>query len=85
MARSLIAGPPQGSSPSIKGSQTKHEASHATAEATLAQVEQMRLLILGMQQRLQTREETLTKAIERAEGEGMKFEELRRSMLSAKS
>lgn len=51
----------------------------------MAQVEQMRLLILGMQQRLQTREETLTKAIERAEGEGMKFEELRRSMLSAKS
>lgn len=83
MARSLIAGPPQGSSP--KGSQTKHEASPATAEATLAHVEQMRLLILGMQQRLQTREETLTKVIERAEGEGMKFEELRRSMLSAKS
>ncbi|KAI0789568.1 hypothetical protein C8Q75DRAFT_766346 [Abortiporus biennis] len=47
-------------------------------EETLAQIEQIRLLVLGMEQRLQTREQKLTKAIERAEAESSKFETMRK-------
>ena len=42
--------------------------------ATLAQIEEMRLLILGMDQRLGVREDKLTKALERAENEGRKYD-----------
>ncbi|KAJ7677605.1 hypothetical protein B0H17DRAFT_1334210 [Mycena rosella] len=45
--------------------------------ATLAHVEQVRMLIMGMEQRLQTREDKLVKSVERAESEGRRFEELR--------
>lgn len=45
--------------------------------ATLAHIEQVRMLIMGMEQRLQTREDKLLKSVERAEGEGRRFEELR--------
>jgi hypothetical protein len=45
-----------------------------------AHVQQVRLLILGMEQRLQTREEKLTKTIERAESEGRRFEEVRQEL-----
>ncbi|KAJ7240533.1 hypothetical protein C8J57DRAFT_1085748 [Mycena rebaudengoi] len=45
--------------------------------ATLAHIEQVRTLIMGMEQRLQTREEKLVKSVERAESEGRRFEELR--------
>lgn len=54
-----------------------------TAEATLAHVEQVRLLILGMEQRLQLREEKLVKSIEKAEEEGSKFEEIRKQVMSS--
>ncbi|CAA7265038.1 unnamed protein product [Cyclocybe aegerita] len=40
----------------------------------LAQLEQMKLLILGMQQRLEIREEKLVKMVEKAESEGRRFE-----------
>jgi hypothetical protein len=40
----------------------------------LAQIEQVRMLILGMEQRLQVREEKLIKTVERAEDEGRRFE-----------
>ena len=43
----------------------------------LAQIEQVRMLILGMEQRLQVREEKLIKTVERAEDEGRRFEALR--------
>ena len=46
----------------------------------LAHVEQVRLLILGMEQRLQTREEKLTRTIERAESESRKFEEVQEEL-----
>jgi hypothetical protein len=49
-------------------------------QAMLAHIERVRLLILGMEQRLQTREEKLTKTIERAEGEGRRFEEARQEI-----
>jgi len=46
-------------------------------QATLAHIEQVRMLIMGMEQRLQTREEKLVKSVERAESEGRRFEEMR--------
>jgi len=53
-------------------------------EATHAHLEQVRLLILGMEQRLLAREEVLNKTIERAETEGGRFEEMGRNVVSAK-
>lgn len=40
---------------------------------------------MGMEQRLQTREEKLVKSIEKAEAESTRFEELRKQVLSASS
>jgi hypothetical protein len=51
-------------------------------EATLSHIEQVRLLILGMEQRLQVREEKLVKTVERAEREGGRFEEMRKEVMS---
>lgn len=56
----------------------------ASAEATRAQVEQIRLLVLGMEQRMQEREEKLSKTIERAETQEIKCEELRKEVLPTK-
>ncbi|KAI0320050.1 hypothetical protein OF83DRAFT_1106771 [Amylostereum chailletii] len=68
----------QGNSPSTADAQ-------ATAEATMAHVEQVRLLILGMEQRLSAREETLKKTVQRAEVEGGRFEEMRNLVLASKA
>ncbi|KAI0066517.1 hypothetical protein BV25DRAFT_1820497 [Artomyces pyxidatus] len=59
--------------------------SQASIDATMAHIEQVRLLILGMEQRLQSREENLTKTIEKADSEGAKFEGMRKAVLSARS
>ena len=56
--------------------------SQASVEATKAYLEQVRLTILGMEQRMQSREDKLAKHIERAETEGARFEEVRRQALS---
>lgn len=53
------------------------------AQATTAHIEQVRLLILGMEQRLQAREDKLTKSIEKAELEGERFEAMRKQVLAA--
>ncbi|KAH9926468.1 uncharacterized protein B0H18DRAFT_1006244 [Fomitopsis serialis] len=53
---------------------TDSRAVNATAQTTLAHIEQVRMLILGMEQRLQSREDKLMKTIERAETEGARFE-----------
>lgn len=45
----------------------------------------MRLAILGMEQRMQSREDKLAKHIERAEAEGARFEEIRKQVSSAAS
>ena len=42
----------------------------------------MRLMILGMEQRLQSREDKLAKHIERAEAEGARFDEVRRQAVA---
>ncbi|KAF8641011.1 hypothetical protein AX17_000656 [Amanita inopinata Kibby_2008] len=51
-------------------------------EATLAHIESIRLLVLGIEQRLQTREEKLVKTVEKAENEGKKFEALRQELVT---
>ena len=56
--------------------------SPADVDATRAYLEQVRLTILGMEQRLQAREDKLAKHIERAEAEGARFEEVRRQTLA---
>ncbi|KAF7366307.1 hypothetical protein MSAN_00886900 [Mycena sanguinolenta] len=62
--------------PSAEESQTAAQRQQMD-QATLAHIEQVRMLIMGMEQRLQTREEKLVKSVERAESEGRRFEELR--------
>lgn len=54
----------------------------SAAEAA-EQAKQVRLLVLGMQQRLEVREEKLEQSIRRAETEAAKFEQLRREILAA--
>ena len=54
--------------------QGQEQQKEAQRLATLAQIEEMRLLILGMDQRLGAREDKLTKTLERAENEGRKYE-----------
>ena len=58
-------------------------ASKDTAQATLSHIEQVRLLILGMEERLQGREQRLAKTVEKAEREGGRFEEMRQAVLSS--
>ncbi|KAH9932108.1 uncharacterized protein BXZ73DRAFT_46978 [Epithele typhae] len=59
--------------------------SEADTNATRAYLEQVRLAILGMEQRLQAREDVLAKHIERAETEGARYEEVRQQSLVATS
>ena len=56
----------------------------ASAEATRAQIEQIRLLILGMEQKMEEREDKLSKTVERAEAQEIKCEELRKQTFPAK-
>ncbi|TFK56447.1 hypothetical protein OE88DRAFT_1649736 [Heliocybe sulcata] len=52
-------------------------------EETLAHVDQVKLLILGMEQRLQTREEKLVESIGKAQAAGRRFEELSEELKAA--
>ncbi|EPQ60102.1 hypothetical protein GLOTRDRAFT_89713 [Gloeophyllum trabeum ATCC 11539] len=54
--------------------------SPAAVNETMAHIEQVRLLILGMEQRLQVREEKLAKSIDKAQSEGRRFEEMRKQL-----
>ena len=47
-----------------------------------AYIEQVRLLVIGMEQRLQARERKLLNNIEQAEAEAAKFEDLRKQILT---
>lgn len=57
-------------------------AQSSDAEGTKAYIEQVRLLVLGMEQRLRTREEKLTKVLEEAEAEGARFDDAKRQALT---
>jgi len=59
--------------------------SKASEEARMAHVEQVRLLVLGMEERLRTREEKLVKTMEKADQESHRFEVLSKDALRAKS
>ena len=52
------------------------------SSATLAHIEQVRLLILGMDQRLEAREKVLGKTVEKAEKEAKRFEDLQKEVSS---
>ncbi|EJD43501.1 hypothetical protein AURDEDRAFT_145523 [Auricularia subglabra TFB-10046 SS5] len=54
--------------------------SEISNDAKMAQLEQIRMLVLGMDQRLQTREDALAKALERAEAQGVRFDALAKEM-----
>lgn len=66
--------------PSVHPPQAKSEGPVVDRQQELAHIEQIRLLILGMEQRLQTREEKLVKTLERAEGQGRRFDQLRKEI-----
>ena len=51
-------------------------------EATIAHIEQVKLMILGMDQRLETRESEITANIKRAQAESSRFEEMRKQVVS---
>ncbi len=51
----------------------------------MAHVEQVRLLVLGMEERLRVREEKLVKTMEKADQESHRFEGLSKDVLRAKS
>ncbi|KAI0728362.1 hypothetical protein C8Q72DRAFT_779977 [Fomitopsis betulina] len=68
--------------PRPDGTSSSGASTNATVEGTMAHIEQVRLLILGMEQRLQSREEKLVKTIQRAEAEGARFEQ-NKQVLSA--
>ncbi|KAF8481729.1 hypothetical protein DFH94DRAFT_732626 [Russula ochroleuca] len=57
----------------------------ANVEATMAHVEQVRLLVLGMEERLRVREDKLVKTMEKADQESHRFEVLRKEAQPAKS
>jgi hypothetical protein len=59
--------------------------SKASAEATMAHVEQVRLLVLGMEERLRVREEKLAKTMEKADQESHRFEVLSKDARPVKS
>lgn len=50
-------------------------------QAGLAHIEQVRLLVLGMEQRLQKREEKLSRTVERAEHESRRYEQLSKDVV----
>ncbi|KAI9455941.1 hypothetical protein BJY52DRAFT_1384578, partial [Lactarius psammicola] len=60
-------------------------ASRASGDATMPHVEQVRLLVLGMEERLRVREEKLVKAMEKADQECHRFESLRKDAPAAKT
>jgi hypothetical protein len=59
-----------------------NQSSKASVEAAKAHVEQVRLLVLGMEERLRTREEKLVKTMEKADQESHRFEVLRKDAQS---
>ncbi|KZT27528.1 hypothetical protein NEOLEDRAFT_1130498 [Neolentinus lepideus HHB14362 ss-1] len=59
--------------------------SQAAVEETMAHIDQVKLLILGMEQRLQAREDKLVQSIDRAQAEGRRFEDLRKEMVAGQT
>jgi hypothetical protein len=60
-------------------------AKRASGDAAIPHAEQVRLMVLGMEERLRVREEKLVKAMEKADQESHKFESLRKDAQAAKT
>jgi hypothetical protein len=58
------------------------EYSEPSTHASISHIEQVRLLILGMEQRLQAREEKLMQNVQKAEGEAARFESMSKEILA---
>lgn len=58
------------------------EEQRESVEAAIAHIEQVRLMILGMDQRLESREVEIAANIKRAQAESSNFEEMRKQVLS---
>ncbi|KAH9964104.1 hypothetical protein BC827DRAFT_1154103 [Russula dissimulans] len=76
-SRTALFSPPMPYTASPPSVDTKQSAKHSI-ETTMAQVEQVRLLVLGMEERLRVREAKLVKTMERADQESHRFEVLRK-------
>lgn len=63
--------------------QDQAEEQKKSVEAAIAHIEQVKLMILGMDQRLENREGEIMANIKRAQGESSRFEEMRKQVLSA--
>jgi len=63
--------------------QQQPEQQRKSVETTIAQIEQIKLMILGMDQRLESREAEIAANIKRAQVESSRFEEMRKQVLSA--
>ena len=72
-----------GSGPGANANQQQSEQQRKSIEGTIAQIEQIKLMILGMDQRLESREAEIAANIKRAQGESNRFEEMRKQVLSA--
>ena len=59
--------------------------SRPSGDAAMPHVEQVRLLVLGMEERLRVREEKLVKVMEKADQECNRFESLHKDAQSAKT
>ena len=73
-----------GSGPGANSQNQQHpEQQRKSVEAAIAQIEQVKLMILGMDQRLESRETEIAANIKRAQTESSRFEEMRKQVLSA--
>jgi hypothetical protein len=63
-------------------SEQQAEQQKKSVEGTIAHIEQIKLMILGMDQRLENREAEIAANIKRAQVESSRFEEMRKQVLS---
>jgi hypothetical protein len=66
----------------LQNGQQTDEQKVQSVEAAIAHIEQVKLMILGMDQRLESRETEISTNIKRAQAESTRFEEMRKQVLS---
>jgi len=71
--------------PGVSGAQNQQQSEQQkkSVELAIAQIEQVKLMILGMDQRLENREGEIAVNIKRAQTESSRFEDMRKQVLSA--
>ncbi|KAL0577608.1 hypothetical protein V5O48_004369 [Marasmius crinis-equi] len=68
--------------PAAAGSQKAAPSEDKDRQALAAHIEQVRMLVLGVEQRVQAREEKLRSRMDKAEGEAKRFETLRKEIMT---